>query len=415
MNKTLLAAVITSSLVAPSVYATTNIDILGVYTKATSDWFATEQNKTEHITQIQHRFNVGNQILKKSGLDVKVNLVGTKEYNYDSAPGRRLNQEAALDAITPSYKQDAIFSDIEQVRKEKGADMVALFRNLDVKNSPDYVREGNTISLSCGLAWVVPAFRWDASNTSWVKSQMYSHSYLNECGDDTFIHELGHNFGINHAREQYTVPPHTQNGTEKDAYGYGVNGKFATTMAYGFLFNVYNRSYTFSNPDTQCGDQACGVKDKSNATRAIGLTAPKIANIYQSKDGGTDTTDPVEPKEPQETKNVFSLESPVAVPDHTQIEIPLEVSYTGEVTEPTIALDIEHEFIGDISVRLIAPDNAYWVLKKANRSDRGKKFNVTFTLQDMQGVDITGQWKLQVTDHFRNDVGVVKNATLTLK
>lgn len=59
---------------------------------------------------------------------------------------------------------------------------------------------------------------------------MYSHSYLNECGAETFIHELGHNFGLQHAHEQYQNKdgslylPHLKDGTEVDAYGYGIKG-----------------------------------------------------------------------------------------------------------------------------------------------------------------------------------------------
>ena len=36
----------------------------------------------------------------------------------------------SLDAISPSSNQSPIFADIEQVREEKGADMVAPFRYL---------------------------------------------------------------------------------------------------------------------------------------------------------------------------------------------------------------------------------------------------------------------------------------------
>ncbi|PKF79948.1 endo-1,4-beta-xylanase [Vibrio sp. vnigr-6D03] len=407
MKKTLLAAIVASSFVAPLTHATTNIDVLGVYTTETAQ-------KTDHITAIQHRFNVGNKILKDSKLDIKVNLAGLKEYNFDSEPGRKQDQGVALEAITPGYKQSALFRDIEQVRKDEGADMVAMFRYLDLDNSPDYERTANGYSISCGVAWVIPAFQWNG-NQSWAKSRMYSHTYINECGGDTFIHELGHNFGINHAREQYNGLPHLQNGTEKDAYGYGVNGQFATTMAYGYLFGIRGRSYNFSNPEVECKGQPCGRKGVANAARAIGLTAPKIANIYQSKTDGTDTGKPTQPIDPKEPNNVFKIDSPVAIPDQAQVDIPLKVSFEGEITKPTIALNVEHEFIGDLSIRLIAPDNSYWNLKEANSRDRGEKYNVTFTLQDIEGIDFNGQWTLRVTDKFERDTGVVKNAILTLK
>ncbi|WP_394145356.1 zinc-dependent metalloprotease family protein [Vibrio atypicus] len=407
MNKTLLTLVVASSFIVPAANATTDIDVLGVYTKATADWFKQEQD-----VQIQHRFNVGNQILRNSGLDIKVNLVGTKEYNYDSEKGMKKSQGQALDAITPGNTQSAVFSDIERVRREKGADMVAMFRNLDLDNTPDY--DATERLISCGLAWVMPAYRWNRS-ANYAKSRMYSHSYMNECGDDTFIHELGHNFGLNHAHEQYNTPPHLSNGTEKDAYGYGEQRKFATTMAYGFLFGVRGRSYTFSNPNKQCEGVACGREDYANAVRAIGLTAPKIAAIYDSKvdpsNGGETQPEPT----PTEENNVYEIASPVAIPDASGIDIPFDVDYHGEVSAPTIELDIAHEYIGDVSVQLFMPDNSYWTLKRANTNDRGTRYKVKFTLRDVDSQNVTGQWRLRVVDNYSRDVGVVNQAVLTFK
>ena len=139
-------------------------------------------------------------------------------------------------------------------------------------------------SVTCGIAHIVPALNWTSRwYSESAKSRMYSHSYINECGDDTFIHEIGHNFGLLHARQQYTDLAHPYYETDEDAYGYGVQGKLATTMAYGYMFGMSGNSYTFSNPDTQCADQACGVQDEANAARVIRVSAPHIANIYPSK------------------------------------------------------------------------------------------------------------------------------------
>ena len=137
----LALAVVLATHALPS-SATTEIDILGVYTPGTAEWF-----QQDHVAQIQHRFNVGNEILRQSGLDIKVNLIGTKEVKYDTQRGLRKSQGQALDAITPGNKQDPAFADIEQYRKQVGADMVALFRNLDIKNSPDY--EDKAMVLTC--------------------------------------------------------------------------------------------------------------------------------------------------------------------------------------------------------------------------------------------------------------------------
>ncbi|EGR0669180.1 endo-1,4-beta-xylanase [Vibrio vulnificus] len=409
MKRTLLAFAIASGIAMPAVAETTQIDVLGVYTKATSEWFEQDQ-----LAAIQHRFNVGNVILKNSGLDIKVNLVATKEYNFDSQAGMKKSQKQALNALTPSRAQDPIFSDIESERKKAGADMVAMFRNLDLKNTPDYDAKKGLIS--CGLAWVIPASDW-RSNPRYAKSRMYSHSYMNQCGDDTFIHELGHNWGLNHAHEQYENTPHFGNGTEKDAYGYGVKDKFATTMAYGFLFGVRGRSYTFSTPDKQCEGTPCGKKDYANAVRAIGLSAPHVASIYASKAATPEdgTTDTVTPPAVTTGKNQYLLESPRALPDATQLELPFDVNYQGELTKTTIRVNIEHQFIGDVSVSLVAPSGKQWSLKESNGRDRGNRYHVLFTLNDVEKSDVLGQWKVLVSDDYEKDTGIIKEVELLFK
>ncbi|WP_047687616.1 zinc-dependent metalloprotease family protein [Vibrio sp. ZOR0018] len=406
----LALAVVLATHALPS-SATTEIDILGVYTPGTAEWF-----QQDHVAQIQHRFNVGNEILRQSGLDIKVNLIGTKEVKYDTQRGLKKSQEQALDAITPGNKQDPAFADIEQYRKQVGADMVALFRNLDIKNSPDYEDKGNgTYMLSCGLAWIIPAAYWNNS-ARYAQSRMYSHSYLNECGDDTFIHELGHNLGLNHAHEQYNGEPHLSNGTEQDAYGYGVQGQFATTMAYGFLFGIHSRSYTFSNPSKVCKGQACGVTDYANSVRAIGLSAPHIAAIYARPDGSNDGgTSPTEPTSPQQA--IYDLQGPFAIPDHAQGELalPINVTYQGNAETATIQLDIAHPFVGDVSVKLYAPDGGYWNLKSYNQYDRNTAYRVRFTLSGMQQMNVQGQWRLVVADHYQGLTGVLNSARLSFE
>ncbi len=224
MKKASLALAVSVGLCSPAIWATTEIDVLGLYTPDTAKGF-----KQEHVAQMQHSVNVANKVLKDSGLDIKVNLAATKEVQYDTQPGLKKSQSEVLDAATPFNRIDPAFADVEAYRQQVGADMVAIFRYLDVNNSPDYERQPNgSYSISCGLAWIVAPSAWKYPQNA--KKSMYSHSYLNECGAETFIHELGHNFGLNHAHEQYRELPHHNNGTEVDAYGYGIKGQFATIM-----------------------------------------------------------------------------------------------------------------------------------------------------------------------------------------
>ena len=425
MKNITFVAVAVAAALSPVALAETSIDILGVYTTETA-------NKMDHTAAIQHRFNVGNQILKRSQVDVKINLIGLKEYNYDSKPGRKKSQDQAIDAITPSTyfrKQSPIFSDIEKVREEKGADMVALFRYLDTKNSPDYDRG----YISCGVAWNIAALDWQSEKyANSAKIHMYSHSYINECGDDTFIHELGHNFGLNHARRQHDSNnmPHHRGRTDEDAYGYGVQGKFATTMAYGYKFGVWGSSYTFSNPDTQCGGQACGVRGEANAARVIRVSAPHIANIYPSKSdpviptvtetpntpaNPTQPETPAQPETPKDPGKTFSFGKNIKIPDEAELELPVSVSHDKQFKQAVVKINIDHGHIGDLSIKLIDPDGNNFTIKKTNRHDRKKYYIMTYTLKFARPINVDGQWKLAINDRYTDDEGVLNSATVTFE
>ncbi|RGP83586.1 endo-1,4-beta-xylanase [Vibrio cholerae] len=419
MKKASLALAVSVGLCSPAIWATTQIDVLGLYTPDTAKGF-----KQEHVAQMQHSVNVANKVLKDSGLDIKVNLAATKEVQYDTQPGLKKSQDEVLDAATPFNRIDPAFADVEAYRQQVGADVVAIFRYLDTKNSPDYTTrikvnddgtETTYTNLSCGFAWIVPASDWKFPQ--YAKRKLYSHSYLNECSDVAFIHELGHNFGLHHAHEQYQNEdgslylPHLKDGTEVDAYGYGIKGQFATIMAYPHLFGV-GRSYKFSSPNLQCEGAPCGVKDYANSVRAIGLTAPHIAQVYTGTNPPVDDGNPGGTEPTDNTNNVFTIKGPLALPDMKILTLPIVVS-TQQSSTAQVAIDITHEYRGDLSIRLYAPDGSYWVLKQANRYDRGQSYKVQFTLNDVDPSAAEGEWRLEIQDHFGGKLGTLNQFQIT--
>lgn len=420
MKKASLALAISVGVCSPAIWAaTTQIDVLGLYTPDTAKGF-----KQEHVAQMQHSVNVANKVLKDSGLDIKVNLAATKEVQYDTQPGLKKSQDEVLDAATPINRVDPAFADVEAYRQQVGADVVAIFRYLDTKNSPDYttqikVNNDGTkttyTSLSCGLAWIVPASDWKFPQSA--KRKLYSHSYLNECSDVAFIHELGHNFGLLHAHEQYQnndgslYLPHLKYGTEVDAYGYGIQGQFATIMAYASFFGV-GRSYKFSSPNLQCEGAPCGVKDYANSVRAIGLTAPLIANAYASASTPVEGGTPEDTEPTTNTDKVFVVKGPVALPDKQTLSLPIKVS-AQTATTAEVTIDLTHEYRGDLSIRLYAPDGSYWVLKQANRYDRGQSYKVQFTLNGVDPSAAEGEWRLEIQDHFGGKLGTLNQFQIT--
>lgn len=216
---------------------------------------------------------------------------------------------------------------------------------------------------------------------------------------------------MNHAHEQYRELPHHNNGTEVDAYGYGIKGQFATIMAYPHLFGV-GRSYKFSSPNLQCEGAPCGVKDYANSVRAIGLTAPHIAQVYTGTKPPVDDGNPGDTEPTDNTNNVFTIKGPLALPDMKILTLPIVVSAQQSSTAQ-VAIDITHEYRGDLSIRLFAPDGSYWVLKQANRYDRGQSYNVQFTLNDVDPSAAEGEWRLEIQDHFGGKLGTLNQFQIT--
>lgn len=68
---------------------------------------------------------------------------------------------------------------------------------------------------------------------------------------------------------------------------------------------------------------------------------------------------------------------------------------------------------GDISIMLYAPDNGYWMLKKANNYDRRQTYQVKFTLNDVDPVATEGEWRLVIQDHKTGKVGTLNSFRLS--
>ena len=109
---------------------------------------------------------------------------------------------------------------------------------------------------------------------------MYAQVEIN-CPTDSTAHEIGHNMGLVHS--------HRQNGDHAQPYsyglGHGIDGSFATIMAYAYLFHTNNQVPKFSSPDYDCAPgEPCGIPvgqpGEAHATKVMRMTAPKIANLY---------------------------------------------------------------------------------------------------------------------------------------
>lgn len=227
------------------------IDVLGLYTTE----LASARGSVDAVeTEFTNLFAIANQAFIDSGTVVRLNLVGFRQTNYSVD----IDNYDALAALRSNGLVDDL--DIWAARDETRADLVAMLRSYN---------GGST----CGVGYInggrgyaeqpQPEYGYSVSNSS------------DRCSLYTLAHELGHNFGSTHDRENSAHG----DGAYLFSHGYRQPGPpaFATVMAY----NAGNWQETvgfFSQPGTTlCRGVACGVPEQSDNVRSLNLMAPRIA------------------------------------------------------------------------------------------------------------------------------------------
>jgi peptidyl-Asp metalloendopeptidase len=245
------------------------IDVMVLYTPAA-------RAAAGGATQIQQLIQLGiaetNAGYSNSGVTQRVRLVYSGEVSYTEST------EFSTDLDRLSNSGDGFLDEVASLRDTYGADLVSLWR------SPN--------SSVCGLAWVLN--RVDLAPAALAS---YGFSVVAEdcaTGYYSFGHEMGHNMGTDHAKDDNT--PHGPY-----AYGSGykqtTGTKWRTIMAYDGNCSCARINY-WSNPTVLYNGLPAGVDPNSvqgaanyqvlNNTRAI------VANFRAAITGGppADATGP---------------------------------------------------------------------------------------------------------------------------
>lgn len=236
------------------------IDIYMLYNQDIADRYPGDLLET----RLNQYFNVSNQSLFNSNVDLSVRLVGFEKTNYNSSNS---NFEARNDiqlALTGAFVSG--LTNLRQRRQQLGADMVVLIRPHDIESRG-----------SCGIAFFPESNNngnsFDASYGVHVMSDGMSSWSI--CTDQLMIHELGHNLGAAHHNQDFTYLP--------GGNGYAKTGKFSTIMG-SFGTGRPERFFevdTFSNPTIQCAGVPCGINNEFDNANVISQLAPFVAG-YQA-------------------------------------------------------------------------------------------------------------------------------------
>jgi len=227
-----------------------------------------DDSMSNPLSAIDFITQVANDVYADSGASIQIDIVGTKSLDID-------DEASHYDLKSAMSVGEAPFEEIESDRRFFEADLVYLLRETEAPDGED----------PCGIAsyGVYKQRHWSASYTGLVQwaPRNGGGAY---CSDLSFAHELGHNLGAAHNREDLTDEGELKYGAYSYSYGRTVPSRWRTVM--GYVIDGYEPYVAlFSSPDLTCQGDPCG-KPASSADSADNVsTFHSTGHLIASNEG----------------------------------------------------------------------------------------------------------------------------------
>lgn len=236
------------------------IDVLVVYTARAEAEMAEGGRKVGDA--IARAAAQADSAFNNSGIDLRVNIVHHQRVGY------------VEDTLWP-------ITDLRNLRGPDGAEIRALRERYkaDQVTVIRHPHRGYNVALNLKTIDPEEMRGWYEYAYSVIRSDCVDESY--RC----FVHELGHNLGAGHDRDEGDGP-----GLFGDSYGYHYPEKvtsqapcvFGTMQDYQCADDL--RILHFSNPTVQYQGRPTGVSGRADNARAINAAKRFVANYHQSRE-----------------------------------------------------------------------------------------------------------------------------------
>ncbi|MCP9974866.1 S8 family peptidase [Streptomyces somaliensis] len=163
--------------------------------------------------------------------------------------------------------------------------------------------------------------------------------------------------------------------------------------------------YLANNPSATPSQVASAMT--SSATSGV-VTNPGTGSpnrlLYVGGGGGTTPPPP---------GSRFENTADYTIRDSATVESPVTVANVAGNAPSTLKVEvnIQHTYIGDLRVQLVAPDGSAYLLKDYSTGGSADNINTTYTVNASSEV-ANGTWKLRVTDNARYDTGKIDSWAL---